>query len=407
MWNRVSPWLVLCALLASPAAMSAHARQFVHGYWFDVRGFARASFYAVDGVLVTERPRGPVETVDLMGGYVIPPLADAHNHLPSSRENFSESNRLLLGSGVYYVLNPNEVAERSNLIRAELGTPYSVDVAFAHAGFTCSGGHPTRLYQQLVDQKIYPYTRSELEGRAFYSIDSLADIEQKWPQFLATKPDFVKIYLLHSEMYREPNRRFAQPGMRPEFVAELTRRAHAVGLRVGAHVESAEDFHHAIVGGVDFVMHLPGYWWLPGDTGTEYLLSEADIGLARLRNVTVVTTIDLADTQRGNLAQIRGIQAENLRRLKRAGVTIVVGTDTDPGNIASEVEDLQATAVFSNAELLRMLVETTARSIFPHRKIGRLRAGYEANFLVLRSNPLRSVEALKAVSMRIKHGELQ
>lgn len=123
----------------------------------------------------------------------------------------------------------------------------------------------------------------------------------------------------------------------------------------------------------------------------------------------MVTTIDLSDSPtEPNLARVRWTQTQNLRRLKEAGVRIVVGTDTDPGGIPSEVEDLQATAVFSDVELLRMLGETSPQAIFPLRKIGRLQDGYEADFLVLSGNPLRFLlKSLKTVSMRVKHGEIQ
>jgi hypothetical protein len=43
---------------------------------------------------------------------------------------------------------------------------------------------------------------------------------------------------------------------------------------------------------------------------------------------------------------------------------------------------------FDNLTLLKMWCETTAFTIFPKRKIGYLKDGYEANFLVLTGNPL-------------------
>jgi imidazolonepropionase-like amidohydrolase len=381
---------------------------FVRGHWFDGKEFKDISFYTVGGVLTKVRPRGLVEAIDLHGAYVVPAFGDAHNHFPSSRDNLNKSNQLLLSSGVFYVLNPNDIAERSNPIRTELGTPSTVDVIFSHAGFTSSGGHPTKLYEQLAEQGTYPYAKSDLEGRAFYSIDSRTDIETKWPTFLASQPDLVKVFLLHSEISAQVNAR-PQAGLRPEFATDLIRRAHSAGLRAGAHVESAEDFHNAVVSGADLIMHLPGYWWAPSDTREEYLLRDADLRLARESRVTVVTTIDLAELRAdSHLTRVRWTQAQNLRRLKQAGVRIVVGTDTDPGGILKEIGDLQATAVFSNLELLRMLSETTPQAIFPMRRIGRLQEGYDADFLVLRSDPLRFLlQSLDAVSMRVKHGEIQ
>lgn len=81
--------------------------------------------------------------------------------------------------------------------------------------------HPTVLYESLVDRKIYSYAKSQLDGRGFYAIDSAADIENKWRQFLETKPDFVKLYLLHSEAYDQPGSTEKPGGLRPEFVPEI------------------------------------------------------------------------------------------------------------------------------------------------------------------------------------------
>lgn len=123
---RAWRWLFACVMITAVSTATASIpRQFVPGYWFDGKEFARTSFYAVDGVLTKHRPREPVETVDLHRGYVVPAFGDAHNHFPSSRDNFSSSNRLLLGSGVFYVLNPNDIAERSNPIRTALRAPSS------------------------------------------------------------------------------------------------------------------------------------------------------------------------------------------------------------------------------------------------------------------------------------------
>jgi imidazolonepropionase-like amidohydrolase len=67
-----------------------------------------------------------------------------------------------------------------------------------------------------------------------------------------------------------------------------------------------------------------------------------------------------------------------------------------------ELDQLQ---VFSKGELLRMWCDTTARAIFPGRKIGALRDGYEASFLVLNGNPLNDFNAVRNIERRFKQGE--
>lgn len=412
---RHHPGLALALLLLTPFAMAqdsaktVSAEKFVGGLWFDGNGFRQATFYSVGGLLTRKKPFGTIHTVDLKGGYVVPAYGDAHSHFPDSDNTMNWANSRLLDSGVFYVLNPNDIAEQSAPLRDVVGKPATVDVLFAHAGFTCSGGHPTALYERLIDQKVYSYSKSALEGRAFYSVESLHDIEIKWPAFLATRPDFVKLYLLHSERYAVQNPAVHSQGLRPELLGELVRRAHAAGLRTGAHVETAMDFHNAVSGGVDWIMHLPGCYWPAGDTRDDYLISSADAALAHKHKVVVVTTVDVADPVSGDpdrLQLIRATEAENLRRLKNAGVKVVIGTDGFPGNIATEVGDLRSTGVFTNLELVRMLAETTPRAIFPGRRIGRVANNYEANFLVLNGNPISDISALKSIALRVKQGQI-
>lgn len=109
----------------------------------------------------------------------------------------------------------------------------------------------------------------------------------------------------------------------------------------------------------------------------------------------------------GNERRFREITIQNLRHLKDAGVRLAIGSDTTPGAGAlTEVNFLHETGLFSNLELLKMWSETTPRVIFPHRKIGALREGYEADFLVLQGNPIKDFTQVLNITMRVKHGEL-
>ena len=54
--------------------------------------------------------------------------------------------------------------------------------------------------------------------------------------------------------------------------------------------------------------------------------------------------------------------------------------------------------------LLKMWTETTAQTIFPGRKIGELREGYEASFLALEGNPLDDIMNVHRIKLRFKQG---
>ena len=107
-----------------------------------------------------------------------------------------------------------------------------------------------------------------------------------------------------------------------------------------------------------------------------------------------------------NEKRFRKIMTQNIRHLKDAGVRLAVGSDTMPGaGVLAEIDFLKDTEVFSNLELLKMWSETTPKTIFPKRKIGALKDGYEANFLVLEGNPIQDFGNVKRIKMRVKQGD--
>lgn len=422
------PVLALSVVMLSrarPAASTPGAKAFVNAKWFTGEQFENRTFYSVNGFLTARRPPGPVGTIDLHGGFVVPAFADAHNHSPSSRHDFADANLAFLHAGVFYVLNPGGNAESANPIRERLGTPATVDAIFAHALFTCRGGHPKPYLEYLVDRGDLPHAKDKLEGRFFNSVDSVADVQRVWPGYLATKPDFVKLVFVFSEFYSVGHGKSL--GLRPAVAKEIVRRARLAGLRSGAHIESATDFHNAVVAGVDMVMHMPCFpdpidrqaaYADKADWEQRYTIPLADIKLAAERSVTVVTTAAACSAENfekpnplakmnGNEKRFREITIKNLEHLKEAGVVLAVGSDTTPGaGVLSEINFLHETGVLSNRELLRLWSGTTPKAVFPQRKIGELKEGYEANFLVLDGNPIQDFSEITRIRVRVKQGEL-
>src|SRR6185436_10980738 len=86
------------------AALSAHAHgnfKFVNGQWFDGTRFVKKTVYSVDNVF-RDAYDGEVRTLDLGGRYVIPPLADAHNHVFADGANVDEQLVRYLRAGIFY-----------------------------------------------------------------------------------------------------------------------------------------------------------------------------------------------------------------------------------------------------------------------------------------------------------------
>src|SRR5262245_44436581 len=90
---------------ARSADAPAPAYRFANGVWFDGRGFAPATFYSRDGVLSRSGPADAV-LVDLKGGFVVPPFADAHNHYIAGPHDIDRILAEYLRDGIFYAKNP-------------------------------------------------------------------------------------------------------------------------------------------------------------------------------------------------------------------------------------------------------------------------------------------------------------
>ncbi len=420
--------LLLCSMLSFQSSYvfsqtqsnnsSLKHYKFVNGQWFDGKSFQPQTFYSVDGILTKRKPQGDIETIDLADEFVMPPFAEAHNHNLGSaiylnREYIKQMIHRYLAAGVFYVKIPGNPGDNAAILRREfVNRPDSVDVTFANGVLTSKDGHPIGMTLDSFKQAaIAVPTVAELEGKGFFIIESEADLRAKWEQIMAGKPDFIKTILRHSEHFaerRETPNLFGYNGLDPQLLPHIVEQAHAAGLRVSTHIDSAADFAAAVRAGVDEINHLPGAIFEQGTNETDYLIKPEDAKRAAKQGIIVVTTTNIAPLfAKGEaLAKVQSAQRKNLQLLKQSGVHIAVGSDNYTDTSVEEAIYLKSLNVFDNAELLKMWSVTAAQTIFPRRKIGYLRAGYEASFIVLRGNPLENFENIRDIRLRVKQGFL-
>jgi len=125
----------------------------------------------------------------------VPAFGDAHNHFPSTEQNFEKANQAFLQAGAFYVLNAGGDADEENPLRLKLGSPATVDAIFAHSVFTCPDGHPKPYLEYLNEHGVefgVPFAKSKLEDHYFRMIDSVADIDREWPQCPRNETGFCK-----------------------------------------------------------------------------------------------------------------------------------------------------------------------------------------------------------------------
>ncbi|WP_108807506.1 amidohydrolase family protein [Aquimarina spinulae] len=379
----------------------------VGGNWFNGERFEKKTIWLKDGLIYFSNTEKKIDTiVDVSGKYVIPPFAEAHNHNLESKHELDKRIKSYLDNGVFYVKLLSSIKKRIDPLMHHYNKPDGIDVSMAHAPLTANGGHPIRLRKKHLK---YGYFRGlfntieEIEFHGYVTINKQEDLDHKWNKILSFSPDFIKLNLLYSEEYEKRKNDtlyFGRKGLDPKLVPEIVKKAHANNLRVSAHVETAYDFHIAVNAGVDEIAHLP-------EISNGKLINKEDAILAKEKGVTVVTTVSLVlkkQKRKGYQDLVKNI-VSNLRLLHQEGVTIAIGSDHYNGNSVGEFQFLYKLNIFSNHELLKMWTENATRTIFPNRKVGALKEGHEASFLILNKNPLKDISNInKSIVTRVKQG---
>jgi imidazolonepropionase-like amidohydrolase len=350
---------------------------------------------------------------DAAGGFIVPAYGNAHAHLtsPTMRSSWS-----FMEQGVFYVWNPNTIVLGPEA-RSFFARPDTFDVRIAQGGITEPGGHPEKLYVDVLSRFVYQGRPFEwFLGNAFHYGRTPAEIDSALDRLVEQRADFVKIYLLHSEEYqrrREDPAYRGSKGLNPANIGHLVAAARRRSLFAAAHVETVADLRTAARNGVAVALHLPAYWRVAtaGELAVR-TLSAADAAMIARSGMSVVPTYALALSDdnaatRGTGApvsreQVLAVQARNIRLLKEAGIPLLIGTDT-AGAIFEEVEHLVNIGALTRLEAVQAAL-TTGRRLFPQRRIGCFEPGCEADFLVLGGDPTQDVRALRELRLRIKAG---
>lgn len=378
-----------------------------HAQWFDGQKMQRGTLYIEDGVFVAQRPRKVHRLMELREQYLVPPLADAHNHNLQSAWGLDKFGQDYLRDGVFYAAmlcaDPVTVAP----VRALVDQSEAPDLLFATACITSSDGQPLAMLQSGQP----PMSREEIVDKAVLVMDTPEQVAQKWPLVAGRQADLVKVILAYHEQpeLRQRPEWQGRLGVTADVLNEVTRRAHADGQRVVAHVESVADFEAAVRAGVDFIAELPGTFPHQGEAPESHLISGEVAVLAAQKKIGVITATAasrLFNPSPELLARIESTQKTNLERLHEAGVRLLVGSDLFPGNGADELRHLRALGALDTATVLRMATQDTPRALFPNRRLGCFEPGCEASFLVVGADPLESPDTLNQPLLRIKQGRV-
>lgn len=377
----------------------------------------------VEGGKIAAVTDGPVpagyEPVDLAGRYILPGLINLHVHLPASgkpKKKPSDPKKLVklitsnglmrrvgvklcesyarteLLSGVTTVRTVGGVADFDTIIRdrAAAGEILSPRVVASNMAVSVPGGH-------MAGSLAYE-ARTPEEAAAY--VERIA----------AEKPDLIKLMITGGVMDAEV---VGEPGvlrMEPSLVKAACDRAHGLGMKVAAHVESPEGVRVALENGVDSIEH-----GAKPDEDILCLLKEhGAFQVATLSPAIPYALFDRSVSHATYEQQENGkVVLEGVIAMARACLEndIPVGLGTDTGcpyvthydmwrELCYFVKYCGVTPAFA----LHSATLLNARLAGIDSVTGSVEAGKAADLIVCDRDPLADLSALRSLHMVIKDG---
>lgn len=372
------------------------------------------------------------KVVDLPGKTIMPELVGAHVHLGllkgtgAAWSNFTRANverqlRQYQDYGVGAVLCMGTDQEEIWKWRAEShegGFPGAL-IYTAGSGLGVAGGIPPA--QPGHDPTFRPSTPDE----ARENVRKLA----------VHKPDVVKIWV--DDFWGQ------YPKMKPEISAAIIDEAHKEHLRVAAHVYYLADAQRLADDGVDLFVHSVRDAEIP-DSLVEEMKHKRIVQIATLSLDDFITAYagspdwlddpyfrDAVEPEMFQLftsAQYKKsiqeskvtetetralpIAMENLLKLYKAGVTVVMGTDSgaNPQRVVGFGEhhelQLMVRAGLTPLEAITTATKNGAELLRASNEFGVLQPGLRANFVVLDKDPSVDIRNTETISEVWKNGEL-
>lgn len=421
--------LILMLALSCRITDDENVTLYKNGLIYNGETFEKKDFYVVDGRFSFTHHNAVMSVVDLENKYVIPPFADAHTHNFDDIEQFDSIYKAYVDEGTFYVQVLTNHYSNYLKIKDSINKPGKIDVSFAHGGVTSTGGHPHALYETRSmgmgwRAMLNPENKEKIrnsrreDNDAYYLLDSLGEVEKKWREIMSKDPSILKVYL--SDFNNRDSEieagNIGTYGLTKEVSGAVIERAKKSDITVYAHIENVDDFTWALNHGITHFAHMPGYGGGFGAKDlTPYIIPDSTLQRAAQHKVVITPTVSFTKyysqvwngTEMALDSSLFEAKKEflrvQLRRMYNQGVQLALGADQNGSTLMEEIDDIIDLKAFDNQELLEIILGTS-KLIFPERKLGAIKEGYEGSFLVLEGNPLEAISALKNIHMRVKDG---
>ena len=392
-----------------------------------------------------------IEVIDGTGKWLMPGMVDAHIHLFQSGGVYTRPDVLDLTEYVDYNKEVKWVRnEASDILKRYLrcGITTVIDEGGPMSNFDIRNENSDNSsYPNIIvtGPLISPYQpeRLNVEDPPIIEVHNEEEARAEVIKQIPFKPDFIKIWYLDREQFPADSSF--------KMVKAVIEESHANDLKVAVHATQLKTAKLAMKAGADFLVHSVDDEIIDDEfinlmlnnkvsyiptllVNNNYLstfmetreFTKEDFAIAppfplgsyfdlKIKTNEKLERIQNSEEILANIAKHKhksdSVRAYNLILLNKNGVNIATGTDA--GNIgtyhaSSYYDEIACMKKYgmSNLDILKASTINGAKILNKENEFGTIEVGKMADIVILNSNPLMDLSALKEIEYVIKNGKL-
>ncbi len=347
-------------------------------------------------------PDSPITKIDANGGFILPGFIDTHLHLMTNGfhmedtmynplslffYNGVENMRLTLDAGVTTVRDAG-LADYGVKTAVEKGLIAGPRMQITVSPLSITGGHFDFWLKSGFDMKIsYPgYPDSICDGKD--------DVRRKVREVMRAGAEVIKVMATGGVMSANDSPEHPQFSMGELKV--IVEEAGTRGLKTMAHAHGAEGIKNAVMAGIDSVEH--GTYL--DEEAIQMILEKGAYLIPTLitqkYNKLMAETGSMEDYRVEDAMRIADIHRENIKKAYKAGVAMVMGTDSGVIEHGVNLQELGLLCEIGMTPIEAIMSGTkiAAECMGWQDKIGTLEAGKLADVVVSKKNPLFNINSI-------------